>query len=84
MIDATALERHCLRRCLRPFGEVAGEIGFDKPLSHYTEQEALRVIEAIVTGYVEAMTLAHEATQYPCVRRVGQTHLSTDDVVGEA
>jgi len=84
MIDATALELQCLRRCLRPFGEAAAEIGFDKPLSHYTEQEALRVINAIVTGYVEAMTLAHEATRYPCVRRRGQTHLTSDDDRGEA
>jgi len=84
MIDATALELQCLRRCLRPFGEVAEEIGFDTPLSHYSEQEALRVIEAIVTAYVEAMTLAHENTRYPCVQRAGQTHLTSDDDRGEA
>jgi hypothetical protein len=84
MIDATALERQCLRRCLRPFGEVAGEIGFDKPLSHFSEQEALRVITAIVGAYIEAMTLAHENGRTPCVRRVGQTHLRTDDGPGEA
>ena len=32
MIDATELERAAMHRCLRHFGEAAGEIGFDKPL----------------------------------------------------
>ena len=48
MIDATELERAAMHRCLRHFGEAAGEIGFDKPLGHYTEAEALRVIDAAV------------------------------------
>ncbi|WP_269057816.1 DUF6511 domain-containing protein, partial [Ralstonia solanacearum] len=31
--------------------------GFDKPLGHYTEEEALRVIEAIVSAYVDTMAI---------------------------
>ncbi|WP_269057815.1 DUF6511 domain-containing protein, partial [Ralstonia solanacearum] len=31
--------------------------GFDKPLGHYTEEEALLVIEAIASAYVEAMAI---------------------------
>jgi len=60
MVDATELELECMRKCLKFFGEAASEIGFDKPLGSYSEEEALRVINAIVTGYVEAMTQAHE------------------------
>ncbi len=57
MPETTAQQRAAMRRCMRPFGNVAGEIGFDKPLGHYTEEEALRVIEAIVSAYVEAMAI---------------------------
>lgn len=68
MVDATELELECMRKCLKFFGEAASEIGFDKPLGSYSEEEALRVINAIVTGYVEAMTQAHEKSKYPPVR----------------
>ena len=49
MIDATDIERSAMRSCLRAFGEVVGDIGFDKPLGAYSEKEALQVIESIVT-----------------------------------
>jgi ABC-type transport system involved in cytochrome bd biosynthesis fused ATPase/permease subunit len=39
-------------------GEAAGEIGFDKPLGHYSEAEALAVVNAIVTTYQEVMSKA--------------------------
>ena len=72
MIDATELERAAMHRCLRHFGEAAGEIGFDKPLGHYTEAEALRVIDAIVSSYVDSMALAHQNLRYPPVREAGK------------
>jgi len=68
MIDASDVERAAMRRCLRAFGEAAGEIGFDKPLGAYSEADALQVIDAIVTRYTEAMVEHHEATRYPPVR----------------
>ena len=68
MVDPTEFEQAALRQCLRFFGEAAGEIGFDKPLGHYSEVEALQVIEAIVTGWTEAMVAHHEASKYPPVR----------------
>ena len=43
MIDATDIERSAMRSCLRAFGEVAGDIGLDKPLGAYSEKEALQV-----------------------------------------
>ncbi len=68
MVDATPLEQAAMRMCLRFFGEAAGAIGFDKPLGAYSEAEALTVIEAIVTAYVDEMAAQHERTKYPSVR----------------
>lgn len=68
MIDATDIESASMRSCLRAFGDVAGDIGFDKPLGAYSEQEALQVIDAIVTRYTEAMAAHHEQANYPAVR----------------
>lgn len=71
MVDATPLEKAAMRMCLRFFGEAAGAIGFDKPLGSYTEAEALSVIEAIVTAYVDEMAAQHERSKYPPVRMPG-------------
>ena len=49
MIDPSDVELAAMRHCLKAFGEAAGEIGFTKPLGDYSEAEALRVIDAIVT-----------------------------------
>ncbi len=68
MIDATPLEKAAMRLCLKFFGEAASAIGFDKPLGAYSEAEALMVIEAIVTAYVDEMAAQHERGKYPPVR----------------
>jgi hypothetical protein len=68
MLDPSEIELGAMRRCLKSFGEAAGEIGFDKPLGAYSEAEALRVIDAIVTGYTLAMVEHHEATKVSPVR----------------
>ncbi|RQS20686.1 DUF6511 domain-containing protein [Burkholderia sp. Bp8998] len=68
MIDPTEVERAAMKRCLKAFGEAAGEIGFDKPLGAYAEEEALRVIDAIVTCWTEQMVSHHEATRQPALR----------------
>ncbi|MFT4269177.1 MAG: DUF6511 domain-containing protein [Xenophilus sp.] len=73
MIDPSDIEKAAMRKCLKAFGEAAGEIGFDKPLGQYDEAEALRVIDAIVTCYTEAMVEHHEATKYPPVRGMAPT-----------
>lgn len=70
MVDPTEFERAAMRSCLKCFGEAAGEIGFDKPLGHYSEAEALAVIEAIVTGWTQAMAAHHERAKVPAVRGV--------------
>ena len=68
MIDATEYELASIRRCLKAFGEAAGEIGFDKPLGSYLEAEALRVCDAIVSCFTDAMAERHASTAFPAVR----------------
>ena len=68
MIDATEYEQAAIRRCLKAFGEAAVEIGFDKPLGEYTESEALKVCDAIVTCFTDAMAERHASTAFPAVR----------------
>jgi hypothetical protein len=68
MIDPSEVELAAMKKCLKAFGAAAEDIGFDKPLSAYSEAEALRVIDAIVTRYTQAMVEHHEATKYPPVR----------------
>jgi hypothetical protein len=73
MIDPSDIELASMKKCLKAFGEAAGEIGFTKPLGDYSEAEALRVIDAIVTRYTEAMVEHHEATKFPPVRGMPPT-----------
>lgn len=51
MIDKTPLEQQALVSVLRPLGEVVAEIGMDKPLSAYTREEVLILIETVVDAY---------------------------------
>ncbi|TYZ39153.1 hypothetical protein C2U34_26335, partial [Ralstonia solanacearum] len=78
MPETTAQQRAAMRRCLRPFGRVAGEIGFDKPLAHYAEEEALRVIGAIVSAYTEAMALDSPHAQATSMGQRRSVGLSAD------
>jgi hypothetical protein len=68
VIDPTEAELAAMQQCLKPLGEAASEIGMDRPLSSYTEQEALQLINAVVTTYVEAMVQEHERSKYSPVR----------------
>ena len=73
MIDPSEMELASMRQCLKAFGEAAGEIGFEKPLGTYSEKEALRVIDAIVTCYTDAMVGAHETTKFPPMQGMKET-----------
>ncbi len=68
VIDPSDAELAAMQQCLKPLGEAAGEIGMDRPLGSYTEHEALRLINAVVTTYVEAMVQEHERSKFPSVR----------------
>ncbi|QUP54574.1 hypothetical protein GO998_12910 [Ralstonia syzygii] len=78
MPETTAQQRAAMRRCLRPFGQVAGEIGFDKPLAHYAEEEAMQVIGAIVSAYTEAMALNAPRAQAASMGQRRSVGLSAD------
>lgn len=73
MIDPTDIELASMRKCLKAFGEAAGEIGFNKPLGDYAEREALQVIDAIVTCWTDAMQEHHQQSKYPPVRGMPST-----------
>ena len=68
VIDPTDAELAAMQQCLKPLGEAASEIGMDRPLSSYSQSEALQLINAVVTTYVEAMVQEHERSKYPPVR----------------
>jgi hypothetical protein len=65
MIDASQIEIAAMKKCLKAFGQAAETIGFDKPLGAYSQDEALQVIDAIVTCYTDAMVDAHDAAKFP-------------------
>ena len=46
VIDPTEAELTAMQQCLKPLGEAASAIGMDRPLSSYTQQEALQLINA--------------------------------------
>ncbi len=72
VIDPSEVEMAAMHRCLKPLGEAANEVGMDRALSTYSQEEALLLINAVVTTYVEAMVEAHEAGKYPPLRMLGQ------------
>ena len=72
VIDPSEAELAAMRRCLKPLGEAANEVGMERALSTYSQEEALFLINAVVTTYVEAMVQAHEASKYPPLRMRGQ------------
>lgn len=75
MIDPTEAEIIAMRRCLKPLGDAASAIGMDRPLGGYSQDEALRLINAVVTSYIDAMVQEHERSKYPPARM----QLSTPD-----
>ena len=78
MVDASDIEIAAMRDCLKAFGTVAGQIGFDKPLGTYSEAEAMTVIDAIVTRYTEALTEHHERASTPPLRGVPPAEVVRD------
>jgi hypothetical protein len=58
MIDPTPLERAAFQACLKPMGELMAEIGFEVPPAHYRREQALQLIEVIVTAFQERIVAA--------------------------
>ena len=68
VIDPSEAELSAMRQCLKALGEAASEVGIDRALSSYSQDEALQLINAVVTTYVEAMVQEHERSKHPPVR----------------
>lgn len=78
MVDASEIERAAMRDCLKAFGAAAEAVGFDKPLGAYSEAEAMKVIDAIVTRYTEALTEHHERASTLPLRGVQKVEVVRD------
>ena len=63
MVDKTTLEIQALAAALRPLGEIAAEIGFQKPLADYSRKEVLSLVEVIVDAW-QGYLLKNSASQY--------------------
>ena len=72
MVNLSEVERDAMVKCLKAFGSAASDIGFSKPLGEYSEAQALKVIDAIVTCFTQSMVEHHEQTKYPPVRGLPQ------------
>ncbi len=55
MIDLTKNEKDAIESALKPLGEYVAEIGMDRPLSAYSREEVLCLIEVAVTAYFDFM-----------------------------
>ena len=55
MIDLTRKEKDSIESALKPLGEYVAEIGMDRPLSSYSREEVLCLIEVAVTAYQDSM-----------------------------
>jgi len=69
MIDLTKNEKEAIESALKPLGEYVAEIGMDRPLSNYTREEVLCLIEVAVTAYFDFMQSREaetEMSEVPC------------------
>ena len=48
VIDPSEAEMVAMRRCLKPLGEAANEVGMDRALSTYSQEEALLLILSLI------------------------------------
>ena len=60
MIDPSEMEIAAMQSCLVPLGEYVGFIGIQRPLSDYSRDEVLALIDVIVSAYQDQMIEEHE------------------------
>ena len=60
MIDPSEMELAAMASCLAPLGEYVGAIGMQRPLTDYSKDEVLMLIDVVVTAYQEHMLVEHE------------------------
>lgn len=70
MIDLTKTEKEAIESALKPVGEYVTEIGMHRPISSYSREEVLCLIEVAVTAYFDFMQgkekESEEADIIPC------------------
>jgi len=60
MIDPTDFEKDCMEKSLRFFGEYAAELGLHRSFGSLTKEEAITMVEVIVTAYQDEMSKGSE------------------------
>ena len=69
MIDLTKNEKEAIESALKPVGEYVAEIGMDRPLSSYSREEVLCLIEVALGAYFDFMQgkeSESEMSEVPC------------------
>lgn len=72
MIDLTKLEKEAIESALKPLGEYVTEIGMHRPISAYSREEVLCLIEVAITAYFDFMqgkekeAETSEVETFPC------------------
>ncbi len=69
MIDLTKNEKEAIESALKPVGEYVAEIGMDRPLSNYSREEVLCLIEVALGAYFDFMQCKETETEIlevPC------------------
>lgn len=60
MIDPTDFEKTCMEKALRPLGEIVAEIGPNKAFADLSREQALTLIEVVVTAYMDELSKGSE------------------------
>ena len=53
MIDPSEMELAAMKSCLPPLGEYVASIGMDRPLSAYSREEVLQLVDVVLTAYFD-------------------------------
>ena len=60
MIDPSDMERAAMKSCLLPLWNCIEKSGSTRPLAAYSKEEALALVEVVVTAYQQYMIEEHE------------------------
>ncbi|MDM7323223.1 MAG: DUF6511 domain-containing protein [Gammaproteobacteria bacterium] len=70
MNNLTSQEQQAMLAALRSMIEIVDSIGLKKPFADYSQEDALRVVEAILTGWTQAMADYHHRASYTPQHRI--------------
>lgn len=64
MIDPTDFELKCMENSLRFFGEYIAEIGLHRSFDSLSKEEAITMVEVIVTAYQDEINKGSEGIPF--------------------